>query len=72
VIDRFPVAKVIFIRDDRSDRAFLEAQVLYHWSRMDSGSPNSGATPRTARIAVTDGHRATTRYLMANLQVRRG
>ncbi|MFF7943198.1 hypothetical protein ACFZC5_26095 [Nocardia gamkensis] len=72
VIDRFPIAKVIFICDEQSDRAFLKAQVLYHWSRMGSGSPNSGAAPRTARIAVTDGHRATTRYLMADLQVRRG
>ncbi|MGW4091474.1 hypothetical protein ACWEH3_16665 [Nocardia sp. NPDC004718] len=70
VIDRFPIAKVIFLCDKQSDRAFLKAQVLYHWSRMDSRSPNSGTTPRTARIAVTGGHRAATRYLMADLQVR--
>lgn len=72
VIDRFPIARVIFICDKQSDRAFLTAQMRYHWSRMDIRSPNSGTAPRTARIAVTDGHRATTRYLMADLQVRGG
>ncbi|MFE7740815.1 hypothetical protein [Nocardia sp. NPDC057455] len=72
VIDRFPIARVIFICDNQSDRAFLRAQVLHHWSRMDGRSPNSGAAARTARIAVTDGHRATTRYLMADLQGRHG
>ncbi|MGK8522599.1 hypothetical protein ACRS6B_14025 [Nocardia asteroides] len=70
VIDRFPIVRVIFICDNQSDRAFLRAQLLHHWSRMDSRSPNSGVTPRTARIAVTDGYRATTRYLMADSQVR--
>lgn len=72
VIDRFPITEVVFLCDDKSDRAFLKAQVLHHWSRMDSRSPNAGTTPRVARIAVTDGHRATTRYLMADLQVRHG
>ncbi|MEU2039054.1 hypothetical protein [Nocardia niwae] len=72
VIDRFPITKVVFLCDDQSDRTFLKAQVLHHWSRMDSRSPNSGTTARIARIAVTGGHRATTRYLMADLQVRHG
>lgn len=72
VIDRFPIAGVVFICDDQCDRAFLTAQILHHWSRMDSRSPNSGTTPRTAPIAVTDGHRTTTRHVMADLQVRGG
>jgi hypothetical protein len=54
VVDRFRIERVIFLADERSDLAFLRAQVRQAWARMAVGSPNSGPRPRVARIAVTD------------------
>ncbi len=57
VIDRFPVERVIFLADAYSDRGFLRSQILAAWQKMAAGSPNSGARPRTACLAVTDHYR---------------
>jgi pSer/pThr/pTyr-binding forkhead associated (FHA) protein len=57
VVDRIPIERVIFLADQRSDRTFLRTQVLRAWEQMAAGSPNSGAQPRVARIAVTDVYR---------------
>jgi hypothetical protein len=57
VIDLFPVERVIFLADSYSDRKFLRSQILAAWQKMAAGSPNSGARPRTACLAVTDHYR---------------
>jgi hypothetical protein len=57
VIDRFPVERVIFLADGYSDRGFLRSQIEAAWRQMAAGSPNSGARPRTAYLAVTDHYR---------------
>jgi hypothetical protein len=53
VIDRLPINRAVLLCDAGSDRAFIEAQVRYHWSQMASGSPNVGTAERTILIAVT-------------------
>jgi hypothetical protein len=57
VIDRFPVERVIFLADTSSDREFLRSQILAAWKKMAAGSPNAGAQPRKACLAVTDHYR---------------
>jgi hypothetical protein len=57
VIDRIPIERVIFLADRRSDRDYLHAEIGSAWSQMAPGSPNSGAEPRVARLAVTDSYR---------------
>lgn len=57
VIDLFPIERVIFLADAYSDRGFLRSQILAAWQKMAAGSPNSGAQPRTACLAVTDHYR---------------
>ena len=57
VIDRIPIERVIFLADQRSDRNYLHAEIGHAWRQMAYGSPNSGATPRVARLAATDSYR---------------
>jgi hypothetical protein len=57
VIDRIPIERVIFLADRRSDRDYLHAEIGRAWNQMAFGSPNSGARPRVARLAVTDSYR---------------
>jgi hypothetical protein len=57
VIDRIPIDRVVFLADRRSDRDYLHAEIGGAWSQMASGSPNSGAGRRVARLAVTDSYR---------------
>ncbi|MEV5839671.1 hypothetical protein [Nocardia sp. NPDC052112] len=71
VIDRFPINRAVLLCDAGSDRAFIEAQVRYHWSQMAAGSPNAGNAERTILIAVTGAGRRADRELMARLLERR-
>jgi len=57
VIDRIPIDRVVFLADRRSDRDYLHTEIGRAWSQMASGSPNSGAGRRVARLAVTDSYR---------------
>lgn len=57
VIDLFPVERVVFLADAYSDRGFLGRRIQAAWHKMAAGSPNSGARPRTAYLAVTDHYR---------------
>jgi hypothetical protein len=59
VIDRFPVERIVFLADPRSDKKFLCDQIRASWHRMAAGSPNSGTTPKTAYLTVTDRYRIT-------------
>ncbi|WP_040686834.1 hypothetical protein [Nocardia vinacea] len=71
VIDRFPINRAVLLCDAGSDRAFIEAQVRYHWSQMASGSPNAGTVERTILVAVTGAGRPADRELMTRLLERR-
>jgi hypothetical protein len=59
VIDRFPVERIVFLADPRSDKKFLCDQIRASWLRMAAGSPNSGTTPKSAYLTVTDRYRIT-------------
>jgi len=59
VIDRVPVERIVFLADPRSDMKFLCDQIQASWHRMAAGSPNSGTTPKTAYLTVTDRYRIT-------------
>ncbi|MFX0580397.1 hypothetical protein [Nocardia nepalensis] len=71
VIDRFPINRAVLLCDAGTDRAFIEAQVRYHWSQMASGSPNAGTAERTILIAITGAGRRADRELMVRLLERR-
>jgi Putative peptidoglycan binding domain len=62
VVDRFPVERVIFLADKRSDLRFLSEQIQGAWQNMAVGSPNSSSRPRVARIAVTDRYQQVVQY----------
>jgi len=59
VIDRVPVERIVFLADPRSDKEFLCDQIRASWHRMAAESPNSGTTPKTAYLTVTDRYRVT-------------
>jgi hypothetical protein len=60
VIDHFPIERVILLADEQSDTRFLDQQIHDAWGNMTMGSPNSGAAPRLAVVAITDYfHRST-------------
>jgi hypothetical protein len=59
VIDCYPVERIVFLADPRSDKKFLNEQIRVSWQRMAAGSPNSGTRPKTAYLTVTDHYRVT-------------
>jgi hypothetical protein len=54
VVDRFPIEHVVLLADPQSNQRFLTVQIQEAWSLMAEGSPNAGATPKQALVAVTD------------------
>lgn len=54
VVDRFPIERVLFLADRRSDRDFLRRTIQDAWAHMASRSPNAGRQPRRTYLAVTD------------------
>jgi hypothetical protein len=54
VVDRFPIERVVFLADERSNRKFLDDQLRQTWFQMAEGSPNAGPASRLAVIVITD------------------
>jgi hypothetical protein len=54
VVDSFPIERVVFLADQRSDRRFLTDVIQEIWGEMAEGSPNAFPAPRVALVFVTD------------------
>jgi len=54
VVDRFPLNRVVFLRDRRGDRRFVEEHIERAWARMDPRSPNAAIASQLTMIATTD------------------
>lgn len=54
VVDRFPVERVVFLADQRSNLKFLTNELEQSWAQMAAGSPNAVHEPKVAHVAVTD------------------
>jgi hypothetical protein len=54
VIDRFPIERVVFLADQRSNHRFLASVIQEAWLQMAEGSPNATAGARIAEVVVTD------------------
>ncbi len=54
VVDRFPIERVVFLADQRSNRKFLTGVLQEVWLQMAERSPNAVPTPKVAMVVVTD------------------
>lgn len=54
VIDRFPIERVVFLADPRTNKKFITEYLQTTWSEMALGSPNARAERKTAVVVVTD------------------
>ena len=59
VVDRFPIERVVFLADQRSNRKFLDRELRQSWQQMAPGSPNAVHQSKTALVAVTDYYRSS-------------
>lgn len=69
LLDRVDLARVVFLIDTTTDRAFLESTFHSLWREVDAASPNLSSTAPTVRLleAKTQGERemrALLRYLL--------
>ncbi len=53
-VDRFPVERVVFLADPRTNHAFIAEQLQAAWSQMAAGSPNAVPQRKEAVVVVTD------------------
>jgi hypothetical protein len=53
ILDRVPIARVVFVTGPQTDRAVFDAMVHRLWSTMPETSPNYSADPATTHLAVT-------------------
>ena len=54
VIDRVPMERIVFLRDQLSKKRYLQFEIQRAWSQMAADSPNAGVAPRWAAVANTD------------------
>lgn len=59
VIDRFPIERVLFLADPKSNLKFLGGEIDRAWRQMSADSPNTNDAARTTHMAVTDRVRIT-------------
>jgi hypothetical protein len=54
VVDRVPMERIVFLRDQLSKKRYLEFEIQRAWSQMAADSPNAGRAPRWAAVVNTD------------------
>ncbi|MES2564064.1 MAG: hypothetical protein V4637_15225 [Pseudomonadota bacterium] len=64
LLDSVPLARVVFLIDAHTDRAFLERVLREAWQRTRSDSPNARSTQPTARLLLVESRAADVRGLL--------